>query len=241
VERLGLRRDDFTSSGGEAWDEYPVARYLLTIYDAAADYVGKVVDAYYPDDRHVADDTPLHKWIEASGAPSGGNVRGLPDMTTRAALKRVLASLIFRVTAHGNSRIAQSVNPAITFVPNFPPCLQNTTLPPPDTPIVFKAGSDSPPGAISLADFLPNTGTIGELISFAFTFTYSAPYIPLIPIAGIDRDLPFTGPREAARAGNDALVEFRSRLQAFMALYAEAAEVDGPPAQIHQWPLNIET
>ncbi len=100
---------------------------------------------------------------------------------------------------------------------------------------------DAPPGALSLADFLPNTGTIGELISFAFTFTYSAPYIPLIPITGIDRDLPFVGPREAARAANDALVGFRQRLQAFMTLYAEEAEVDGPPAQLHQWPLNIET
>jgi hypothetical protein len=241
LERFGLRQDDFTSTGGAAWDEYPVARYLLEIYDAAADYVGKVVDAYYPDDRHVADDKALQQWIKASGASADGNVRGLPEMRTRGDLKRVLASLIYRVTAHGNSRIAQSVNPAISFVPNFSPCLQSTTLPPANTPIVFKAGSDSPPGALSLADFLPNTGTIGELISFAFTFTYSAPYIPLIPLTGIDRDLPFVGRRDAAHAGNDALVAFRNRLQAFMTLYAEVAEVDGPPAQIHQWPLNIET
>ncbi len=55
LERSGLRKDDFTSAGGAAWDEFPTARYLLTIYDATADYVGKVVDAYYPDDRHVAE------------------------------------------------------------------------------------------------------------------------------------------------------------------------------------------
>jgi hypothetical protein len=240
LERFGLRREDFTS-GDADWDEYPVARYLLTIFDATGDYVGRVVDAYYSDDRRVANDKPLQRWIEASGSPGGGNVRGLPAMTTRAALKRVLTSLIYRVTAHGASRLAQSVNPAITFVANFPPCLQDTTLPSADTPFVFKTSSDSPTGAMGLSGFLPNTGTIGELISFAFTFIYSAPYVPLIPLAGIDRDLPFAGPRDAASASNKALVEYRTALQAFMAGYAADAEVEGPPAQIHQWPLNIET
>jgi hypothetical protein len=240
LERLGLRKEDFTT-GADDWNEYPVVRYLLTLFTATAAYVGTVVDAFYPDDASVANDAALRRWITASGARSGGNVRGLPAMTTRAALKRVLTSLIYRVTAHGSSRLEQVVNPALSFVPNFPPCLQDTTLPPPTTPIVFKADRHAPPGAMSLSGFLPNTGSIGELTTFVFTFVYSAPYKPFIPLAGIDRDLSFVGPHGIADVCNQALVRYRTDLQAFMTLYAADSKVPGPPAQINQWELNIET
>jgi hypothetical protein len=40
---------------------------------------------------------------------------------------------------------------------------------------------------------------------------------------------------------NRALVHYRRDLEAFMTLYAEGFNVPGPPAQIHQWELNIET
>jgi hypothetical protein len=240
LERLCLRREDFTS-GADSWNEYPVVRYLLAVFAAARDYVDKVVDAFYPDDASVAADQALQQWIAASGAPDGGNVRGLPAMTTRDALKRVLTSLIYRVTAHGGSRLYQSVNPAITFVPNFPPCLQDTTIPAASTPFVFKTDSRSPAGAMSLSGFLPATGTIGELATFAFTFTYSAPYTPLIPLAGIERDLPFVGLSGIADVCNQALVRFRTDVRSLMALYAADAKVPGPPAQLNQWPLNVET
>src|SRR5262245_34657756 len=238
LDRLGLRKQDF-SSGGEDWDEYPVVRYLLTLFKATETYVGKVVDAFYHDDASVASDRALRQWIKVSGAVGGGNVRGLPDVTSRADLKRVLTSLIYRVTAHGSSRLNQAANPALTFAANFPPCLQDTTLPPPSTPFVFKTGPASPPGAMSLAQFLPNTGTIGELTAFLFTFVYSPPYIPFIPLDGIREDLSFAGPhREAC---NKALIEYRTDLQNFIALYAADSKVPGVPAQINQWELSIET
>jgi Lipoxygenase len=120
IERLGLRREDFTK-GGDDWNEYPVVRYLLALFSATGTYVDTVVGAFYPDDASVAADAALQQWITASGAPGGGNVRGLPAMTTRDALKRVLRSLIYRVTAHGASRLNQAVNPALSFVANFPP------------------------------------------------------------------------------------------------------------------------
>jgi Lipoxygenase len=239
IARLGLRREDFTRTAD--WDEYPVVRDLLTLYDITAKYVGTVVAAFYPDDASVAGDDALHRWIAASGARDGGNVRGLPAMTTQAALKRVLTSLIYRVTAHGSSRLNQAANPALSFTANFPPCLQNTTIPPASTPVVFKTGPASPPGAMSLADFLPNTGTIGELTAFLFTFIYSAPYKPFIPLEGIHQDQSFTGRAGAADLANQALVQYRRDLEAFIDRYAAESNVPGVPAQIHQWELSIET
>lgn len=239
LQRLDLRREDFTRAAD--WDEYPVVRYLLTLYDITAKYVDAVVEAFYPHDASVAGDEALQRWIAASGAPDGGNVRGLPAMNTRDALKRVLTSLIYRVTAHGASRLNQAANPALSFTTNFPPCLQNTTIPPAATPIVFKTDDSSPPGAMSLADFLPNTGTMGELTAFLFTFIYSAPYKPFIPLEGIHEDLSFTPPSRIADTCNQALVQYRRDLEAFIDLYAADSDVPGVPAQIHQWELNIET
>lgn len=208
---------------------------------STAAYVGTVVGAFYANDAAVVSDQALQRWIAASAAPGGGNIRGLPPMDNVAALKRVLTSLIFRVTAHGASRLGQGVNPAISFVANFPPCLQDANLPAADTPIVFKVDGRSPAGAVSLSAFLPNTGSIGQLIAFAFIFIYTAPYKPFIPLEGIEADLSFTGDPGTVDVCNQALIHYRRDLQDFMTLYASIAGVDGPPAQLHQWPLNIET
>ena len=240
LDQFGLRREDFTS-GADGWDEYPVVRYVLALFDTTATYVGTVVEAFYGSDAAVASDQALQRWREASAAPGGGNIRGLPPLDSLAALKRVLTSLVFRVTAHGASRMSQGVNPVISFVPNFPPCLQDAHLPSPDTPIVFKADGLAPPGARSLSGFLPNTGSIGQLIAFSFIFIYSPPYKPFIPVGGIKTDLSFTGDPGIVDICNQALIQYRRDLQDFMALYASISNVAGPPAQLHQWPLNIET
>jgi len=227
LETLGLRQEDFTQA--EPWDQYPVVRNLLALWDAAERYVGAVIDANYASDRDVADDAKLRAWIAASGDPAQGNIQGLPAMDTKAALKRVLTSLIFRVTAHGSSRLNQAANPALTFIANFPPCLQNPQIPRPDEAI---------DGARLLA-YLPNTGTMGSLTNFLFTFIYSTPYEPFIPLAGIEADLSFRGP--TALACNTALIQFRRDLEKFIDLWAQELKVQGVPAQVHQWELNIET
>jgi Lipoxygenase len=227
LERLGLRKEDFTKHAD--WDEYPVVRYLLEIWDASERYVGAVIDANYATDEQVKSDTALQAWIAASGDPEQGNVAGLLPMETKAALKAVMTSLIFRITAHGASRLNQAANPYLTYVANFPPCLQKTDIPRPDTVMDEK----------QLLTYLPNTGTIGSLADFLFTFTYSTPYVPFIPLDGIDADLSFTG--ASAHACNDALIRFRRDIEQFMGLWGKDAGMEGPPAQIHRWPVNIET
>ncbi len=227
ITALGLRKEDFTVH--DDWDQYPVVRYLLIIWAAVERYVASVIDTTYLSDDAVRRDAELQTWIKASGDPEGGNISGLPLMDGKDALKSVLTSLIFRVTAHGAARMNQTANPVLSFVANFPPCLQDSSIPAPQPAI--------DPGR--LLAFLPMTGTIGEMVTFLFTFTYSPPYEPFIPLAGIDTDLPFRG--DQAEACNTALKQFRGDLKAFMGLWAADAHVEPPPAQEHQWPLNIET
>jgi hypothetical protein len=227
LERLALHKEHFSKDAD--WDQYPVVRYLLNVWAATERYVGAVIEANFASDEGVRSDAALQAWIAASGDPMQGNVAGLPPMDTKAALKDVMTSLIFRITAHGASRLNQAANPYFTFVANFPPCLQRTDIPRPDTVLDERA----------LLAYLPNTGTIGSMVDFLFTFAFSTPYVPFIPLDGIDAELSFTG--ASAHACNDALIAFRRDLEAFMTLWAKDVGVEGPPAQVHSWPLNIET
>jgi len=227
IAAFGLRKEDFTVH--HDWDQYPVVRYLLIIWDAVERYVGAVIDATYPSDDDVRRDAEVQTWIKTSGDPAGGNISGLPQMDSKAALKSVLTSLIFRVTAHGAARMNQTANPALSFVANYPPCLQDSTIPP------RQPGID--PGR--LLAYLPKTGTIGQMITFLFTFTFSPPYESFIPLAGIDAELSFTG--DKAEPCKAALKQFRRDIKDFMDLWAREAHVEPTPAQEHQWPLNIET
>jgi hypothetical protein len=242
LQTLGLNVDDFTTlptgdPNRVEWDLYPVARYLLELWDATSRYVGAVISAKYADDKSVADDAPLQRWIKASGDPLEGNVRGLPAMNSRAALTSVLTSLIYRITAHGASRMEEVANPALTFMANFPACFEDSRIPDPHSPLTTR----------ELLAFLPKTGTMGAMATFLYTFVYSPPYIPFIPLAGVEAELSFRGP--AADACNDALIQYRRDLLAFMELYATDSNFQNlpaqmnfqvTPAQIHQWELNIE-
>jgi hypothetical protein len=221
LARFGLREADFTAM--TAWDRYPVVRHLLSVWELVEAYVTAYVGATYASDAAVAGDAALATWIATSGAPDGGNVRGLPAMRSRAALISVLTSLLFRVTVHGVSRLTSTSNPALTFVANYPHCLQRTDIPSPRTRIDTR----------TLLTYLPNTATIAEALSFYYTFTFSTPYEPLIPVDGPGGDLFFPGGPGDPR--NQALIALRKGLRAFMNAY----QPDAP--QHYQWPRNIET
>jgi hypothetical protein len=231
---FGITAADFTTT--LPFDQYPVAEVMVMLWTATSAYTTGVVNAWYPDDLSVVADAPLQEWIRWSGDARGGNVAGLPPMTSRAALIGVLTSLVYRVTAHGASRLMQAANPALSFTPNFPPCLQSAVIPAPSTPVEFRGAG----GALPLNAFLPNTGTMGELANFLFTFVYSPPYVPFVPLD--DRaPLPFTGPQPIVAACDAALLAFRGAVMAVLDRYAAIAGVPGLPAQVHQWELNIET
>jgi hypothetical protein len=228
---------DFTVK--DDWDAYPVVKYMLEIWEHTAEFVQAVVGILYTSDNEVANDTPLQDWIAASGDSSHGNVQKLGVVQTRAALVQLLTSLLYRVNVHGASGLAPSVNPALAFVANFPPCLQSAEIPQP---------TDQP----DLLEFLPNTGSIGGMTTFVFTFAYSPPYVSLIPAGGVDLN-PWFPP--AQNACNDALITFRKRIGGFVDEYVTnwndalgklAGRPPGspPPAyaenQYPQWARSIE-
>lgn len=221
LTRLGLREADFTVA--TPWDQYPVVQRLLAVWDLVETYVESCVHATYRTDVSVAGDHDLQTWIASSSASSGGNIRGLPRMNSRTALQRVLTSLLYRVTVHGVARLSSTSNPALTFVANFPHCLQRTNIPDPHAPLNTR----------SLLTYLPNMATIGETASFYFTFAFSTPYEPFIPLGGVATELFFPGGPGDLR--NRALIELRRGVVAFMDDY----QPDAP--QRFQWPRNIET
>lgn len=225
--RLGIEEADFTTAGGKAWDQYPIVAYMLELWDACEVFVGTYVKAKWPTGRAVVDDRDLKKWITAAGKPRDGNVKGLPKFknedTAQAELISLLTSYLYRVTAHGCSRMDTAANPALSFVGNYPPTMQIKDLPEPDAD--FDTGE--------LLRYLPQTGTIGSMITFLFTFVFSPPYESLIPPTGITEDL-YLGDGLADPL-NQALLAYRRRVEAVIDTYAAGAPT------YSQWPRNIET
>ncbi len=127
LKRQNISPADFTVEN--AWDAYPVAGFLLEIWDATKAYVTAVVGELYKTDGEVEEDEGLKAWIQASSDPARGNIKGLTPLKTKQQLIDLLTSLLHRVTAHGASSLTPSVNPALSFVPTLPPCLQSDKIP----------------------------------------------------------------------------------------------------------------
>jgi len=217
LERFGITEADFSVDA--PWDRFPIARDLLEIWDATGRYVSTYIDHAYANDEDVANDQEVQRWIAASGPEGDGNLRGLPAMDSKDALKHVLHSLIYRIVSHGSSRLYSSANPALTFVANFPPVLQDATIPRPD------ASFDN----ATLLRYLPNTGSIGSMVYFYFTFWASPPYVPFVPLEGEETDLFFDDD-----TSNGALIELRRFITAFV------QRIDPGAPQVWQWERHIE-
>jgi hypothetical protein len=204
----------------QPWNLYPNVQVVNKIWAMVATYVDVVVDAGYANDAAVAADKDLANGIEF--ASTTGKVAGLPKMASTAALKAVVTSILYRITYHGMGRLRNVGAPEPPFAPNYPPCLQNTTIPDPAAPL----------STADLLTYLPNTGTLGSLISFYYTFAYNAPYLPLVPNKGPADELFFDQIKYPT--ANQALIDFRKGIESFIAWF----QPDW--AQTGQWPRNIE-
>lgn len=225
LARNGIERAAFSNASD--WDGYPTVEAYLYVWDAAERYVTAVVDACYASDEAVAGDAAVQAWLKEAGASDAGNLKGLSGSAqTKEGLAAVLTSLIYRVTVHGTGRLLDSANPGLTFVANFPPCLQSSKIPAPDTEM----------SAADLFAWQPKTGTIGEMLNFYNVFSFSEPYAPLIPFDGVEQ-LRFEGAH--AVPCNAALADFRRAIER---LVDETPHSPAPGLpQRYQWPLSIET
>jgi lipoxygenase len=232
----GLTSKDFTPANGKDWAGYPIVRFMLNIWKSTNAFVTVVVDEVYQSDQDVANDGGLKAWITASADPTKGNIKGLSPLTSRADLVKLLTSLLYRVNVHGASGLNPSVNPGLSFVANFPPCLQSAEIP---------AKDDKP----DLMEVLPYTGAIGQMAKFVYTFAYSPPYVALIPEnALLDPWFPQSPKSDAA------LAAFRQNIRQFIDSYRtnwndELARLRGvkpgsPPGYAaggyEQWAASIE-
>ncbi len=163
LERLGISAADFSHEG--PWDRYRFVGHLLRIWEITGTYVDSVVSALYPSDAAVVEDRALQNWMSESADPHEGNIRGLPEMNSREALRAVLHSHLYRITAHGSSRLLDAANPGLTFVGNFPPCLERSDIPEPQSEMSTR----------ELLTYLPKTGSIGEYLTFFYIFSFSVP------------------------------------------------------------------
>lgn len=220
IHKLGISKKDFTVT--EDWDQYPIVGDLITIWNASKEMVEVFVETTYTDDAAVYNDTQLQNWINESANPEEGNIRGLPVVSDKKELKRVLTSVVYRVAAHGNSRQMRSLGPGLSFVANYPPCLQKTDIIEPSKKLTIK----------ELLRYLPNTGTIGSMMTFYYIFIFSAPYEPLLPLFGNKTSLYFEDPNDPR---NIALEKFRKKIGEFIETYDKESPL------IHQWPASIET
>ncbi|WP_299766146.1 lipoxygenase family protein [uncultured Dokdonia sp.] len=222
LEKFGIRKEDFSDK--KDWDRFPIAGQLLRLWDVSEKMATTFVETTYATDEDVSKDEELQNWIAAASNPEEGNIRGLPMMSSKKELKAVLISLIYRVVTHGNSRQMRSLGPALSFVANYPPCLQKTTIVAPNDTNFTKE---------DVLRYLPNTGTIGSMMTFYYIFIFSAPYEPLLPLFGNNTSLYFP---EKEDPRNKALEEFRNEVGEFIVDYSD----DNSPL-IHQWPASIET
>ncbi len=221
IERLGLREQDFTQV--EPWDGYGTVKDSLEIWGATEQYVEVCVDTIYYDDSAVAGDEGLKAWMSASSSVEEGNVRGLEPLESKAALKRFLTSLLYRVIAHGGTNMVFPTFLAHLFAPNFPICLQRRDIPEPHAQIDTK----------ELLTYLPNPETIGLITSFYFAFAFAKTNEPFIPREGVEANLFF--PSGMSDPRNRALVAYRNALIQFINARAVL------PNMMEQWPLNVES
>ncbi len=222
LKNNGILKGDFSDK--KEWDQFPIAGQLLFIYTAVEEYVTVFVNNTYATDSDVVQDKELQSWIASSSDPDEGNIVGIPAPDSRGNLITTLTSLLFRLTAHGASRLNSTANPVLSFVPNSPPCLQRTDIPSPTDDLSMT----------ELLTYLPQTGSIGEMITFLFTFVFSAPYVPYLPIAGNESELIWGDDPTELR--NAALIKLRGLMADFMTNYEAPASPD-----LYQWPRNVET
>ena len=232
LKNNGIVEADFTDK--KAWDLFPAAQNLLTIWDICEDYVKTFVAKTYPTDASVAADTELQTWMANAAKADQGDVRGLPELKTRTALIGLLTSQLYRLTAHGVSRLQRSTDPWLTFVANFPPCLQHTDLP---------LGRLLPSALRSSSNTCRTCGPLPTRSFSIMLLLIRKPYTPLIPKKGSDDELEFPGGPIDPR--NKALIEYRDKLKEFIIDYTAAQHPLGyesyEPKPWLQWPRNIET
>jgi hypothetical protein len=94
----------------------------LLIWNALNNYIGSVLEIWYPDDASIAADTELQAWVGELADPAVGKVRGLPEgdaLRTRDALQQVVTRIVFTCTAE-HASVNNGQYDMFGYPPNVP-------------------------------------------------------------------------------------------------------------------------
>ena len=89
------------------------------IWDAIHAYVREIIDAHYRSDAAVAEDQEIAQWLAELRDAEGGAMKGLPDVTARAALIDFLTDIIFKAGPLHSAMNAGQLE-AYGYVPHTP-------------------------------------------------------------------------------------------------------------------------
>lgn len=125
---------DLKARGVDDPDLLPGYHYrddTLRVKGAIDEFVGGILERYYPTDIEVQADPELQGWARELVSPEGAEVRGLPGngaIETRALLREILSEVIFTCTAEH-----ASVNNGQYDMFGFPPNVPGAMYAPPPT------------------------------------------------------------------------------------------------------------
>lgn len=83
----------------ETLPEFPYRDDVVRVYGAIERFVERYVRIYYADDAAVRADVELRAWVEETGSPIGGNLRGVRPVETLADLVTWVANAVHIASA----------------------------------------------------------------------------------------------------------------------------------------------
>eukprot|EP00930_Biecheleria_cincta_P084910 TRINITY_DN74330_c0_g1_i1.p1 TRINITY_DN74330_c0_g1~~TRINITY_DN74330_c0_g1_i1.p1 ORF type:complete len:918 (-),score=123.37 TRINITY_DN74330_c0_g1_i1:135-2828(-) len=208
------------------WDLLPIAKFQLACEQAAAKFVGSLVDYYYKTEAEVQNDTQLQTFIAAMQDPGRGNVRVTEsgDVSTTSELKQFLTVYMFGTIVHGGARMRQYTFQG-TLVPSFIASFMDPEL---------MMESDVAEYSLSqMMRAMPDTRVLGDMSLFVAIFEDVKPMESAFPNSRIDSAaLPYD-----CGVLNNIWLEVLATLKE---IFQEGYYFQSPASDISQWPRNQE-
>lgn len=220
----GITKEDFSAVND--WDLFPIAKFQLACEQAAAKFVGSLVEYYYKSDGEVQNDTQLQAFITAMQDPDRGNVKVTEggNLSTTMELKHFLTVYMFGTIVHGGARMRQYTFQG-TLVPSFIASFMDPEL---------MMESDVTEYSLSqMMKAMPDTRVLGDMSLFVAVFEDVKPIESAFPGGKISTSaLPYD-----CGVLNNIWLDVLATLQE---IFQEGYYFQSPASEISQWPRNQE-
>jgi hypothetical protein len=220
----GITIEDF--SVVTDWDLLPIAKFQLACEQAAAKFVGSLVDYYYKTEAEVQNDMQLQTFIAAMQDPDRGNVRVTESgkVSTATELKHFLKVYMFGTIVHGGARMRQFTFQG-TLVPSFIASFMD--------PELMMENDVTEYSMSQMMKAMPDTRVLGDMSLFVAVFEDVKPVDSAFPRGRIDSTaLPYD-----CGVLNNIWLDVLATLKE---IFQEGYYFHSPASEISQWPRNQE-